>query len=51
MSSILIWSTYIIAFGALGVLTLRDRAKAKQALKVAAKSFIGIFPSMLAIAV
>ncbi len=31
MSSTLTWSTYIIVFGALGVLALRDRAKAKQA--------------------
>lgn len=49
MSSILTWSTYVIVFGALGVLALRDCAKAGQAVKVAVKSFIGIFPSMLAI--
>ena len=49
MSSLLTWSTYIVVFGALGVLALRDRAKAKQAVKVAVKSFFGILPSMLAI--
>ena len=49
MSSILTWSTYIIVFGALGILALRDRAKAGQAAKVAVRSFIGVFPSMLAI--
>lgn len=49
MSSILTWSTYVIVFGALGVLVLRDRAKAGQAMKVAVRSFIGVFPSMLAI--
>ena len=49
MSSLLTWSMYVIVFGALGVLALRDRAKAMQAVKVAVKSFVGIFPSMLAI--
>lgn len=49
MSSILTWSTYVIVFGALGVLALRDRAQAGQAIKVAARSFVGVFPSMLAI--
>ena len=49
MSSILTLITYIVVFGALGVLALRDHAKAKQAVKVATKSFFGIFPSMLAI--
>jgi len=49
MSSILTWSTYVIVFGALGVLVLRDRAKAKQAVKIAVKSFFGILPIMLAI--
>jgi uncharacterized membrane protein YraQ (UPF0718 family) len=48
MSSLLTWSTYIIVFGALGVLAVRDRAKAKQAVKVAIKSFFGILPIMLA---
>ena len=49
MSSLLTWSMYIVTFGALGVLAVRDRAKARQAVRVAVKSFIGIFPSMLAI--
>ena len=49
MSSLLTWSMYIVTFGALGVLAVRDRAKARQAAKVAVKSFVGIFPSMLAI--
>lgn len=49
MSSLFTWSTYIIIFAALGVLAMRDRAKAGQALKVAVRSFVGIFPSMLAI--
>jgi len=48
LSSIITWGTYIIVFGALGVLALRDRAKAKQALKIAVKSFFGILPIMLA---
>ena len=48
MSSIITWSTYIIVFGALGVLALRDRTKAKQAVKIAVKSFFGILPIMLA---
>ncbi len=49
MSSLLTWSTYIVVFGALGVLAVRDRAKAKQTVQVAVKSFVGIFPSLLAI--
>jgi len=49
MSSILTWSTYVIVFGALGVLVLRDHAKAKQAVKIAVKSFFGILPILLAI--
>lgn len=49
MSSLLTWSMYVVVFGALGVLALRDRAKAQQAVRVAIKSFVGIFPSMLAI--
>jgi len=49
MSSLLTWSTYIVVFGALGVLALRDRAKAKQAVKVAVKSFFRFLPIMLAI--
>jgi len=49
MSPILTWSTYVIAFGALGVLALRDRVKAKQAVKIAVKSFFGILPILLAI--
>lgn len=49
MSSVFTWIIYGIVFGALGALALRDRTKAKQAVKVAVKSFIGIFPSMLAI--
>ena len=48
MSSIITWSTYIVVFGALGVLALRDRAKARQAVKVAVKSFFGMLPIMLA---
>ena len=48
MSSLLTWSTYIIVFGALGVLAARDRTKAKQAVKAAIKSFFGILPIMLA---
>jgi uncharacterized membrane protein YraQ (UPF0718 family) len=40
---------YIIVFGALGVLALRDRAKARQAIRVAIRSFLGILPMMLAI--
>jgi len=40
---------YIIVFGALGVLALRDRAKARQAIRVAVRSFLGILPMMLAI--
>jgi uncharacterized membrane protein YraQ (UPF0718 family) len=49
VSSLLTWSMYVVVFGALGVLALRDRAKAQQAVRVAIKSFVGIFPSMLAI--
>jgi len=49
MPSFLTWGTYIIIFGALGVLAVRDRSKAMQAMKVAVRSFVGIFPSMLAI--
>ena len=49
MSSLLTWSMYVVVFGALGVLALRDRAKAQQAVRVAIKSFVGILPSMLAI--
>jgi uncharacterized membrane protein YraQ (UPF0718 family) len=49
MSSLLTWSMYIIVFGALGVLAVRDRAKARQAVKAALRSFLGILPSMLAI--
>ena len=49
MSSLLNWSMYVIVFGALGVLAVRDRAKAQQAVRVAIKSFVGIFPNMLAI--
>jgi len=48
MSSILTWSTYVIVFGALAVLALRDRAKARQTVTVAVKSFFGILPIMLA---
>ena len=48
MSSTLTWSTYVIVFGALGVLALRDRTKARQTVKVAVKSFFGILPIMLA---
>jgi uncharacterized membrane protein YraQ (UPF0718 family) len=49
MSSILTWSTYVITFGALGILALRDQTKAKYAVKVAIKSFFGILPMFLAI--
>lgn len=49
MSSLLTWSMYIIVFGALGVLAVRDRAKARQAVRIAIRSFLGILPSMLAI--
>jgi len=49
MSSALTWGTYIVVFGALAVLAARDRAKARQAVRVAVKSFLGVFPSMLAI--
>jgi uncharacterized membrane protein YraQ (UPF0718 family) len=49
MSSLLTWGTYIVVFSALGILAVRDRAKAQQAVRVATKSFLGIFPSMLAI--
>ena len=49
MSSLLTWSMYVVTFGALGVLAVRDREKAKQAVRVAVRSFFGIFPSMLAI--
>ena len=49
MSSMLTWGTYIIVLSALGVLAVRDRAKARQAVRVAIKSFFGILPSMLAI--
>ena len=38
MSSLLTWSMYVIVFGALGVLALRDRAKARQAVRVAVRS-------------
>ena len=48
MSTIITWSIYGVVFGALGVLALRDRAKAGQALKIAVKSFFGILPIMLA---
>ena len=44
LSSTFTWSTYVIVFGALGILALRDRAKAKQALKIAVKSFFGMLP-------
>jgi uncharacterized membrane protein YraQ (UPF0718 family) len=40
---------YVIVFGALGILALRDRARAGRAVIVAVKSFVGIFPSILAI--
>jgi uncharacterized membrane protein YraQ (UPF0718 family) len=49
MSSVFTWSIYIVTFGALFVLALHDRAKAGQALRVAIKSFVSIFPSMLAV--
>lgn len=49
MSSLFTWSTYVLVFGALAVLAAHDRAKAFQALRVAARSFAGILPSMLAI--
>lgn len=49
MSSWLTWSMYVIVFGALGVLAVRDRAKARQAVRVAVRSFLGILPSMLVI--
>jgi uncharacterized membrane protein YraQ (UPF0718 family) len=48
MSSIITWSTYIVVFSALGMLAVRDRAKATQAVGVAIKSFFGILPIMLA---
>ncbi len=48
MSSIITWSIYGVVFGALGILAVRDRAKARQAVKVAVKSFFGILPIMLA---
>jgi len=49
VSSLLTWGMYIIVFVALGVLALRDRAKARQAIRVAVRSFLGILPMMLAI--
>jgi len=49
MSSILTWNTYVIAFGALGILALRDRTKANLAIKVAVKSLFGILPILLPI--
>ena len=49
MTSLLTWSTYVVVFGALAILAGRDPAKALQALRVAAKSFAAILPSMLAI--
>lgn len=49
MSSWLTWSMYVIVFGALGVLAVRDRAKARQAIRVAVRSFLGILPTMVAI--
>ena len=48
MSSTFTWSIYGIVFGAVGVLALRDRTKARQALKIAVKSFFGVLPIMLA---
>ena len=48
LSSTFTWGTYVIVFGALGILALRDRAKAKQALKIAVKSFFGMLPILLA---
>lgn len=44
----IIWAMYVAVFGALGVLALRDGAKAKQVVRVAIRSFLGIFPLMLA---
>ena len=49
MSSLVIWSTCIIVFGMLGVLAVRERAKAMQAVKVAVRSFFGILSIVLAI--
>jgi uncharacterized membrane protein len=49
MSSLLTWSTCIIVFGMLGVLAVHERARAVQAAKVAAKSFFGSLPIVLAI--
>jgi len=49
VSSSLTWGMYLIVFGALGVLAVRDRAKARQAVRVAVRSFLGILPSMLAV--
>ena len=49
MSTILMWSMYNIVSRTLGMLAVRDRAKAKQAVKVTVKSFFGILPIWLAI--
>ncbi len=49
MSLQLTWGTYLVVFGALGALALRDRAKARQAIKVGILSFVGMLPLMLAI--
>jgi len=44
----LTWVIYAVVIGALGVLALRDRTKAKHAVIVAAKSFVATLPVMLA---
>lgn len=49
MFSMLTYGMYVVIFGALAVLTVRDGGKARQAVRVASKSFLGILPSMLAI--
>ena len=49
MSNWLTWSLYILVFGALGVLALRDRAQGRRAVQVAFMSLFSMLPMMLTI--
>lgn len=49
MSNLFIWGLYIVVFGALGVLAVRDRAKARRAIQVAFMSLFSMLPMMLTI--
>ena len=49
MSNWLTWSLYIIVFGALGILAVRDRTQARRAVQVAFKSLFSLLPMMLTI--